>query len=392
MFRFKQVPHLRSAAHLCTMYRLLLNIDWSFFDREFMGEKVSNFLWFAGIILATLLLKRPLASLLTRLSSFVAPKFSYLAHKDTIRTMLMVPFKRLLQVILFYVAINQFDTLLDKVMIRHLAGKKNLNLTLGTLIDHLFLFLFIIFLAQVIGCFIDFIYYVRFSKAQAEKNYARMQLLPLVKETAKLILWVLSSFWILGSVFHVNVPALVAGLGVGGVAIALAGKETVENFFAAFTILSDKPFQTGDSIKLGELEGVVERVGFRSTRLRSLDGAEYIIPNQNLVGQNLINLSAREARGMKITANIKYGIKPEALEELSKRIREELLKTEPVREPIDIIAETFDKETFQLVISYQLPHPLPEGVKLNLLKTRVNLKVFAIINQFATIGTAVGTS
>jgi MscS family membrane protein len=374
------------------MTHILLDIDWSFFDREFMGEKVSNFLWFAGIIIATLLLKKPLASLLTRLSSSIAPRFSYLKHKDTVRTMLFAPFKRLLQIILFYIAINQLDAVLDRVAIHHLAGKKNVNIRLGDLVDHVFLFLFIIFLTQVVSHFFDFVYYLRLSKAQSEKNYSRMQLLPLLKEMTKLVLWILGIFWILGSVFHVNVPALITGLGIGGVAIALAGKETLENFFAAFTILSDKPFQAGDSIKLGDIEGVVERIGFRSTRLRSLEGAEYIIPNQNLVSQNLINLSARETRGMKIVANIKYGISPENLQQLSEKIREVLLETAPVKEPIDIITETFDKETFQLVVSYQLPHPLPEGTKLNSLKTEINLKVFGVINKFATVGTAVGTS
>jgi MscS family membrane protein len=333
------------------------------------------------------------AALLTRVSSRIATRYSYMRHKNAVRDMLFKPIERLLQVVLYFIAINQLDSLLDKVAIHHYIGQKEkVNLRLDDVVDHVFLFLFIIFFTQVITHFVDFFYYLRMGKAQLEKNQSRIQLLPLLKEMAKLLLWALSIFWILGSVFHVNVPALITGLGIGGVAIALAGKETVENFFAAFTILSDKPFQTGDTIKLGDVEGVVERIGFRSTRLRNIDGFAYIIPNQSLVSQNLINLSMRVTRGMKVIANIKYGISHEDLETLTAELKGMLASTPPVRDPIEITVEAFDKETFQMVISYHLPHPLPEDMKLTTIKREINMKVFDMINRHAKLGTPVGTS
>ncbi len=375
------------------MSNLLLDIDWRFFDRRYFGEKVSNYLLCAGIILATQLLKKPVAGLLTRISSSIATRYSYMQHKNAVRNMLFKPMERLLQTVLYFVALNQMDTLLDKVAIHHYVGQKEkININLDTVVDHVFLFLFIIFLTQVITHFMDFIYYLRMGKAQVEKNHARLQLLPLMKEMTKLLLWALSAFLIMGSVFHVNVPALITGLGIGGVAIALAGKETVENFFAAFTILSDKPFQTGETIKLGDVEGVVERIGFRSTRLRNIDGYAYIIPNQNLVSQNLINLSMRDTRGMKVVANIRYGITHEQLQQLIAKLKEALLNTPPVKEPIEVFIETFDKETFQLIVSYHLPHPLPDDAKLNAIKREVNMKVFEVITANTTLGTPVGTS
>ncbi len=375
------------------MAHLLLNIDMAFFDREFMGEKVSAYFWCVGIILATLLLKRPVAGLLTRISTRLTARFSYMRHKNKIRDMLFKPIERLLQVILYYVAIHQLDNFLDHFSMQHFIGsKERLNIKLGDVLDHVFLFLFIIFLTQVIASFVDFIYYLRMGKAQIEKNQSRIQLLPLVKEMAKLLLWAISAFWIMGSVFHVNIPALITGLGIGGVAIALAGKETVENFFAAFTILSDKPFQTGDSIKLGDVEGVVERIGFRSTRLRNLDGSAYIVPNQNLVSQNLVNLSMRDNRVMKVAVNIRYGITHDALQELIAEVKKNILEIESVKAPVEVTIETLDKETFQLVVSYNLPHPLPEGKNLTALRREVNMKVFEVISGKAVLGTPIGTS
>lgn len=375
------------------MPHLLLNIDWSFLDHYYMGETTANFLRFAGIALATLLLKKPLAALLTRLSSGLAARYSYMQHKTAIREMLFKPIERLLQTVLYFIAVNQLDHLLAKIAIRHtIGGKEKINLKLDDITDHIFLFLFIVFLTQVFTRFTDFVYYLRMGKAEAEHNLERQQLLPLIKEISKLTMWILSGFWILGSVFHVNIPALITGLGIGGVAIALAGKETVENFFAAFTILTDKPFQTGDTIKLGEVEGVVERIGFRSTRLRNADGSAYIVPNQNLVSQSVINMSMRDNRLIKIVANLKYGVGSATLKKLTEEIKKTLTATPPVITPVEVIVETFDKETFQMVIYYHLPHPLPDDLKLNTVKREINLLVYDIITASATIGTPVGTS
>ncbi len=375
------------------MQNLILSIDWAFLNQEYFGEKVVNYAWCGGIILLTFLLKRPMASLLTRLSSALTIRYSYVEHKGAIREILFKPMERLLQVVLYFVAISQIGGFFDNFSIVHLMGKSSkIRITLSDLIDHMFLLVFIVFLTQAISRFIDFVYYIQMGAAQKEKNLSRMQLLPLMKEMSKLVLWIISCFWILGSVFHVNIPALITGLGIGGVAIALAGKETVENFFAAFTILSDKPFQTGDAIKLGEIEATVERIGFRSTRLRNLDGSAYIIPNQNLVSQNLINLSMRDHRGMKVVANVKYGISHENLLKLMAKLKEVILTITPVRDPIVVSVESFDKETFQLVVTYNLPHPLPGDKLLVAIKRDVNLKVFETIQAYGTIGTAVGTS
>jgi MscS family membrane protein len=358
-----------------------------------MGDKVADYIWCAGIIIGTLLLKRPMANLITRLSSTIAMRLSYAKYRGKIRSMLAKPIERLLQTILYYIAIHEVDNFLDHFVLRRFIGmKQRVNIKLGDVLDHVFLFLFIVFLTQVITRFIDFVYYLRMGKAHQQNDYARMQLLPLTKEIAKLVIWTLSIFWILGQVFMVNIPALITGLGIGGVAIALAGKETIENFFAAFTILSDKPFKTGDTIKQAEIEGVVERIGFRSTRVRATDGSAHIIPNQKLVSQNLINQSMRDLRVMKVVAHVRYGVSHEVLVLIITKIREELLNETSVKEPVEAVVESFEKETFQLVVSYNLPHPLPDSAKLNDIKHDINMRVFAIISSHATLGTPIGSS
>ena len=375
------------------MNHILLTIPTDFFSRTFMGQGMVSYIWFAGIIVGTLLLKKPLTAGLMWLSSKLMMRYSYVQHKSVVNGLLFRPLERLLLTVLFFIASEQISGLLDSVIFRRRVSKQSaMNINLGDVTDHVFLFLFIIYLTQSITGLIDFIYYVRMGRADAEKNRARQQLYPLLKEMAKLLTWTCAAFWVMGAVCHVNVPALITGLGIGGVAIALAGKETVENFFAAFTILSDKPFQVGDTIKLGDIEGVVERIGFRSARLRNTDGSAYIIPNQNLVSQNLINLSMRDKRGMKLLVNIKYGISHTDLQTLIGKIKEALLAMPHVIEPVEVHIEGFDKETFQMIVSYSLPHPLPDDETLNTLKRKVNMKVYELISASATIGTPIGTA
>ncbi|MDL5503401.1 MAG: mechanosensitive ion channel, partial [Candidatus Methanoperedens sp.] len=83
--------------------------------------------------------------------------------------------------------------------------------------------------------------------------------------------------------FGYNITSLIAGLGLGGLAFALAAQNTVSNFFGSITIFSDKPFQIGDWISVGDIEGTVEEVGFRTTRIRRFDQALVTVPNNQFI-------------------------------------------------------------------------------------------------------------
>ena len=130
-------------------------------------------------------------------------------------------------------------------------------------------------------------------------------------------------------VFHVNITALVASLGIGGLALALAARETLENLFASFTIFLDLPFVVGDNIQVGAISGDIEKIGFRSTRLRGADGNVIVIPNRLLTSQSLENLSEREFRRAKFNLTCALNTSPEqikqAIEKITTRINQEKL-------------------------------------------------------------------
>lgn len=362
------------------MYLTLLAINWQNFESKIGGEKISNLLWCVGIIVATLLVKKPLAKLIAKSISSITNRFTDKKHGAVFCNLIQSPLEALLQTILFYIAINQLNALLNNFLLHRIKDKhEELAIRFSDIADHVFLFLVILFSTIALSRILDFIYHVQMDDARERDNKERQQLLPILKDVLKVVLWTIGAFWVLGTVFHVNIPALITGLGIGGVAIALAAKESIENLFGAFTILTDKPFQVGDIIKLGSVEGTVERIGFRSTRLRTTDGSAITIPNKKLVYENLENLSNRYSRKVKLVINIKYGITHFVLQQVVKDIRASLQHTLYVTDPIEILVEGFAENVFQLVISYGLPAPLPSGANLIDIKHQVNTNIYGIL-------------
>ena len=342
-------------------------------------------MWFGGIVLFTFLLRRPMSKFIANSTCHIATKYADEYHGPVFRDLIRKPMELLLQAILYFIAINHLSVLLDKIVIFHRDrdGKAPIDIRLGSVIDHLFLMLIIITGTLVVSRVIDFIYRVNSDRARIAHNISRQQLLPLVKDVSKMLVWLTSVFWILGAVFMVNIPALIAGLGIGGIAIALAAKESVENLFAAFTILSDKPFHVGDTVKLGSIEGKVERIGFRATRLRASNGAAVIIPNKKLIGENLENLTDRDTTGVKMVINLKYGIPHEDLEKMITELKAMIKANTHINEPVDITIEGFGENVFQLQIAYHIPHPVAAGTTHADIKQHVNLQAYSIVSKYS---------
>ncbi|MFC7667299.1 mechanosensitive ion channel family protein [Hymenobacter humi] len=127
------------------------------------------------------------------------------------------------------------------------------------------------------------------------------QFLPFAKDLLKVLVIIIGLMVVLGEVFGVNVTALIGGLGIGGLAVAFAAKESLENLIASFTIFLDQPFGVGDLVKAGEVNGTVEKIGFRSTRLRTAEKSYLTVPNKSMIDKPLDNLSLRTSRRVGFT-------------------------------------------------------------------------------------------
>jgi MscS family membrane protein len=135
-------------------------------------------------------------------------------------------------------------------------------------------------------------------------------LVPLVGKSVRITIVVLVAVQVIEELSDKPITALVAGLGVGGLAIALAGQDTIKNFFGSLVIVADKPFEIGDRVVIDGHDGPVESVGFRSTRVRTLDGHLVTIPNGELVNKTIQNVGKRPYIRRVVSITITYDTPP----------------------------------------------------------------------------------
>ena len=152
-------------------------------------------------------------------------------------------------------------------------------------------------------------------------------LVPIVTRSAKVFVVVIAI--VLLAKWAGRDPATVlTGLGLGGLAFALAAKDVVANVFGSFTILLDRPFQIGDWVVIGDIEGSVESVGVRSTRIRTFYNSLITVPNSELINTSVDNMGARRYRRIKTMLSVAYDTPPEKLEAFCEGIRE-LIRQHP---------------------------------------------------------------
>lgn len=139
------------------------------------------------------------------------------------------------------------------------------------------------------------------------------QLVPLIRKTLRFFVVVMGVILVLQNNGY-NVASLIAGLGIGGLAVALAAKDTLANFFGSITIFADRPFRIGDWIKVGNVEGTVEEVGFRTTRVRTFYNSLVSVPNSQVATTDIDNYGMRQYRRLKTVLNLTYSTTPEQME------------------------------------------------------------------------------
>ena len=177
------------------------------------------------------------------------------------------------------------------------------------------------------------------SSTLASKTETTMddQLIPLLSKTAKLVIAVFGIIFVLQNL-DVNVTALLAGVSIGGLALALAAQDTVKNFISSISIFVDRPFVVGDFIDTGSFMGVVTEVGVRSTRIRALDGAQITIPNGRLIDMTITNHGVRTYRRYATNLAITYSTPPAVIERFVDGVRQ-IASTHPMVQPDSVVVQ-----------------------------------------------------
>ncbi len=159
-------------------------------------------------------------------------------------------------------------------------------------------------------------------KRRADLTESRLddQLVPITNTALKVATLVIGMLFILGNL-GVNVTSLVAGLGLGGLAVALAAQDTFKNLLGGVTIFADRPFQVGDWVLVGDIEGTVEYVGFRSSRVRTFYNSVVTVPNARIVDTHVDNMGLRQWRRYRTSLGLAYHTTPDQVQAFVEGIR-----------------------------------------------------------------------
>lgn len=166
-----------------------------------------------------------------------------------------------------------------------------------------------------------------------EKSESKLddQILPILRKSAKTVIGILAAIVVLSNLGY-DILSILAGLGIGGLALALAAQDAVKNIIGGVSIFWDKPFQIDDYIEIAGKAGTVKEVGLRSTRLRSVGGTTYIIPNSKVADSMLENFSSRTARRIVLTVGLTYETSTEQMKQAIELIRESIKAVDGTRE------------------------------------------------------------
>lgn len=216
----------------------------------------------------------------------------------------------------------------------------------------------------------------------AEKNQTKFitsSVLPLVRRAILALIWALGIVMALNNV-GVDVGTLIAGLGIGGLAFALAAQDTIKNIFGGITIFTDNPFRIGDRVKVDGFDGFVEDIGVRSTRIRTLEKRLVAIPNYKIVEASVENISEEPKRRVLMKIGLVYDTTPAKMEEAIQILRDIPNKVEHI-DPDEMITTFSDFGDFALIVTF-IYYVLPEGDVMNT-PSQVN---FEILRQFNAAG------
>jgi MscS family membrane protein len=308
-----------------------------FFERTYYGNTVTEWLTAAGIILGAVVVGKILywicGGVLRRLTAKTKTRLD-----DIILDMVEEP-------IVFALTLAGIWYGLDTLVLSESVAK-------GT--DGVLQFLMVMCVAWLITRLLDSLFQ-EFLVPLAAKSETDLddQIIPIVRKTAKILVWSIAVIVALNNAGY-NVGALIAGLGIGGLALAMAARDTVANVFGGFTVLADRPFVLNDRIKVLGFEGHVRDIGVRSTRIETLEGRIVTIPNANFQDTPIENVSREPTRKVTVKLGLTYDTTPERMRQAVDILRQ-IAKDHPDLDGKSVVwMDSFGDSSLNLTFSYYI--------------------------------------
>lgn len=285
-----------------------------FLDDIYFDNTVRSYLIVAGIIFFMLMVKRYLSHYLVSLIFKLAKRFWKTLDRQTFLAMVVEPVKWFITIVVSIFAIDKlnFPSVLNTEIYGH--STKDIFSRIG---PGIIIATFIWLLLRLI----DFIAAILEKKANLTEDTRDDQLIVFFRDFLKVIIGIIGVLLIIKACFHQPIGSVLTGLSIVGAALALAAKESLENLIASFIIFFDKPFFTGDTVKVNAITGTVERIGLRSTRIRTADKTLVTVPNKQMVDSAVDNWSLRTERRAEIKLELSAGTSAATLEKTAAEIK-----------------------------------------------------------------------
>ncbi|MFH1770487.1 MAG: mechanosensitive ion channel family protein [archaeon] len=259
---------------------------------------------------------------------------------------------------------NKFDDILVEVIEKPLVflifiigltiALKNLTLsasfevTAGNTIEILIIMdVFWFIISFIDGLILNFVT----PAASKSKSDLDDMLVPLIRKIMKTVLVLIAIIMIVDN-FGYDITSLIAGLGIGGLAFALAAKDMLANLFGGVAIMTDKPFKLGDRIKVEGHDGWVREIGLRSTRVETLDGFQMVVPNSIISNSILENVSKEKHRKVKMTIGVEYSTSMKKMEQAKKIIEDVVIKNKKTVDKTIVSFTEFGESSLNFTVIY----------------------------------------
>jgi MscS family membrane protein len=177
-----------------------------------------------------------------------------------------------------------------------------------------------------------------------------------------------------------DVKAILAGLGIGGLAFALAAQDTIANIFGAVVVAIDQPYKIGETVRIGTNVGMIEDIGLRSTRVRLIDKSLMVIPNKTVAAETITNLSRFTRRRIDQVIGLTYDTRPEQMDEMVQEIRR-IITAQPEVDAAGVMVffRDFNASSLDIWMVYEVPDP--DFQKAMRCRQRVNMEIMRAVEQ-----------
>ena len=337
---------------------------------KFLENPLREYLVCVCILILGFLLKRLFANVVSKQTFRIFKGIAKNQYYDKFLQLLQTPFEQLITLIILFAAFSR----LNFPETWHIDGIEKFGLR--WILEAAFEIALITVITKLVLKSADYIAYILIA---SDVEHLNLDLIRFIKELSKIVIIIFAFFVTLRMAFEVNITALIASLGIGGLAIALAAQDTIANLFGSFIIYLDKPFKVGDQIEVSDVSGIVERVGFRTTRVRTLDRSLVTVPNKKIVDSTLNNISLSEERRVKFMLQLTYESKSGNILNIIDEIKNAILKNEDTSDELNVNFTDFDSSSLNILVIYFVTSNLYE--KKIEVKQAINIQIMEIVER-----------